>query len=736
MRMLILTLLSSFVLYPSAFAVKTEHWELTSPQDFMSGKLQRLIVNSHGELRLGYGDTKLGEFAKEIWCSAVGRDGTIYFGTGSPADVYALGKDGKAVKVFEADSIAVTAVALDSRGNLYAATMPEGKIYKLPTGGKVAEGKPEEAFCKLRAPYIWSLIVDKKDQLFAGTGPDGKVFRIAPDGKAEEWFAAEDSNILCLAFDADGSLLAGGSDRGLLYRVTEKGKGVVLHEFAEDEVKALAVNGKDVYIGVNKQKMRRPRVAGRRPSAAEFEDLTQRLTSQFGAAVTTETTGHERETPPEARLANLLAGTLYVRHADGRIDRLANWDGESILDIKVDGEGAVLVGMSGKGRVYRVRDDQNWELLFDFEEHQALTLAVRDGQLAFVGTGNIGDGYAIDPQKARDGEFTSDVRDCRFFTTWGNLFWMGRGTITVDTRTGNTSLPDSTWSDWSEPLKTSPAKVTSPRARFIQVRAHLATASEPVLQSLSLYYEMQNQKPEITSIDVGEKSKTAREKPKDESAVDQKSTEGELGDAESAANTALHAASTPKTEDARPKPATPIKQIRWQASDKDGDTLVYRLFYQANGDDAWVPVFMDKPLHKTEFSWDTESIPDGWYRIKVVASDEESNPVGEALTNEKVSDLVKVDNTRPQVLQLAYDAASGILTGVARDNLSLIGYLEFSTDGGEWKYFAPKDGVFDDREEPFEVKVGVLGAGPHSIAVRATDGEGNVGVEKVSVRGK
>ena len=170
-------------------------------------------------------------------------------------------------------------------------------------------------------------------------------------------------------------------------------------------------------------------------------------------------------------------------------------------------------------------------------------------------------------------------------------------------------------------------------------------------------------------------------------------------DTESAVSAAIqHASSPPKTEEARPKAATPIKEIRWRANDKDGDTLVYRLLYQADGDDVWVPAFLDKPLHKTEYSWDTESIHDGWYRIKVVASDEESNPAGESLTDERVSDLVKVDNTHPQVLQLSYDAASGILLGVARDNLSLIRYLEYSVDGGEWKFFAPKDGVFDDRE--------------------------------------
>ncbi|HUI06478.1 MAG TPA: hypothetical protein VL486_05680 [Verrucomicrobiae bacterium] len=719
------------------FAVKTERWESNTPQDFMRGKLQRLIVTSDGELHLGYGSTKLGEFAKEVWCSAVGRDGTIYFGTGSPAEVYALGKDGKTRKLFEADSIAITALALDSRGNLYAATLPDGKIFKRPTSGKVQEVKSDEPFCKLRAPYIWALTVDREDRLFAGTGPDGKIFRIGADGKAEDWYTVEDANVLSLAFGPDGALLAGASDRGLLYRITEKGKGVVLHEFAEDEVKAIAVSGNEVYIGANKQKVRRPRgVAARRPSAAEFEELTQRLTGQFGAAMTAEVAGRERETPPEARLANLLAGTLYVRHADGRVDRLAHWDDESIVDVKVDGTGAVLTGMSGKGRLYRIRNSQSWELLFDLDEQQVLTLALHDGKLAFVGTGNIGNGYAIDPQPARAGELTTEVRDCRFLTTWGNLSWMGHGAIAVATRTGNTALPDPTWSEWSEPVKSTPAKVRSPRGRFIQVRAQLTGPPDPVLQSLSFYYQMQNQKPEISSLEVGEKpKKSSPEKSKAGSGTEGKSEAGETG--ESAVAAAIQeAAGESKPEEATPKAASPIKQIHWTASDKDGDTLVYRLFYQADGDDAWVPAFLDKPLKKTEYSWDTESIPDGWYRVKVVASDEESNPVGEALTDEKISDLVKVDNTRPQVLELSYDAANGILKGIARDNLSQIRQLEYAIDGGEWKSFAPKDGVFDDREEPFEVKIGPLATAPHFIAVRATDAEGNVGVEKASVHVK
>jgi hypothetical protein len=704
-------LLSAFFILPSAFAVKTERWELTTAQDFLRGKLHRLSISSEGELRLGYAGNKLGEFAKEVWCSTAARDGTIYFGTGSPADVYMV-KDGQPGKIFETDAIAVTALATDSRGNVYAATLADGKIFKIPAGKKECA-----EFCRLRAPYVWSLVFDKDDRLYAGTGPDGKIYRVNPDGKAEEWFAAEESNILSLALDADGALLAGGSDRGLLYRISEKGKGVVLHEFAEDEVKSLVVGGRDLYIGVNKLKVKRPRGAmGRRPSAAEFEELTQRLTAQYGTRPPTETAERPRETPPEARMGNLLAGTLYRRNAEGRVDRLTTWDNEALMSMALDADGDMIVGTAGQGRVYRIHGSEKWELLFDFDEQQALTVAVRDGHLAFVGTGNIGNAYLVGPQRAADGDYTSEVHDCRFLTTWGNLSWRGTGAVSVVTRTGNTALPDNTWSEWSAPLKTAPGKVTSPRARFIQIRARLERSSDPVLQSVSLYSQVQNQKPEVLSITVGEKPKPPAEKPKRETeAKSDASDEPEK-----------------KPEEPSAKMASPMKKVTWRADAKDGDTLVYRLFYRAEGDDAWVPVPLDKPLKKTEYWWDTESVADGWYRVKVVASDEESNAAGDALTDDSISEPVKVDNRRPEVVNLSFDA--GILKGIARDNLSIIRHLEYSVDGGEWKFFGPKDGVFDDREEAFEVKLDSLKPGPHSIAVRATDEEGNIGVEKISVR--
>ena len=726
--------LSSLIVPPSSFAVKTEKWEIKSPADFMRGKLQRLSVTDEGQLHLGYGSTKLGEFAKEVWCTAVAPDGTIYFGAGSPADVYAVGKDGKTTKLFETEAVAVTALALDSHGALFAATLAEGKVFKIIPG----KDKPGTEFCRLRAPYVWALALDKQNNLFAATGPDGKIFRINPDGKIEDWYTAEDSNLISLALDADGSLLAGSGDRGLLYRITEKGKGVVLHQFAEDEVKSIVARDNNLFIGVNKQKIKRTRIPGqRRPSAAEFEDLGQRLTGQYGtrAGAATVNADLDRTTPPEARIANLLTGALYQRNSDGRVDRLANWEGESLLAIAVEQDGSVLTAMGGAGRVYRVHGNQHWDLLFDLDEQQALALGLRDGHLAFIGTGNVGDAYLVDVDKSADGDYTSEVRDCRFLTTWGNLAWDGHGAIAVATRTGNTSLPDATWSDWSEPLKTSPSRVTSPRGRFIQLRAQLARASEPALETLSVFFRIQNQKPEITSVETGDHRKPATDKPKLKPAGDDK-PDMDAGDDKTTDMLPSSPAADKKRDDSRPKPASPVKQISWRASDKDGDTLVYRLFSQAAGDEVWVPVAdtPDKPLKRTDYAWDTESIPDAWYRIKVVTNDEESNPAGESLTDEQTSEPVKVDNRKPDIASLAFDAGRKTVTGVAKDTLSLIQYLEYSVDGGDWKFFAPKDGLFDSRDEPFELKLDDLKPGPHALAVRATDEDGNIGVEKLIVR--
>ena len=60
---------------------------------------------------------------------------------------------------------------------------------------------------------------------------------------------------------------------------------------------------------------------------------------------------------------------------------------------------------------------------------------------------------------------------------------------------------------------------------------------------------------------------------------------------------------------------------------------------------------MDSPegprLTETTFEWDTRTVTDGQYQVKVVASDALANPPGDGKTTSRVSEYYVVDNTPP-----------------------------------------------------------------------------------------
>jgi PKD repeat protein/predicted GH43/DUF377 family glycosyl hydrolase len=81
-------------------------------------------------------------------------------------------------------------------------------------------------------------------------------------------------------------------------------------------------------------------------------------------------------------------------------------------------------------------------------------------------------------------------------TLWGSINWTEvnpPGTnITFSTRTGNTSIPDSSWSLWSpEMWDETGSQISSPPGRYIQYRATLSTSdqySKPVLSDVTIQY--------------------------------------------------------------------------------------------------------------------------------------------------------------------------------------------------------------------------------------------------------
>ena len=189
--------------------------------------------------------------------------------------------------------------------------------------------------------------------------------------------------------------------------------------------------------------------------------------------------------------------------------------------------------------------------------------------------------------------------------------------------------------------------------------------------------------------------------------------------------------------DASGEPKTGPKTYRHmgiQAADPNGDALRFKLEFRQVGAANWITI--TKKLDQPTYIWDTRTVGDGTYELRVTASDAPANAAGSAREAARVSEPIVVDNTRPQVEKLTAKAAVGSasVTGTAVDVDSRIVSIQYSVDSAdEWVAILPTDGIADSGREAFTFEAKDLDPGTHRIAVRVTDLLDNVGYGVVNV---
>jgi hypothetical protein len=587
-------------------------------------------------------------------------------------------------------------------GTLLAGTTPGGHIYSVdPKSGNAHE------WTTLSADHVWSLAYDPRTGVtYAGTGSPGKVFAIDDKGHARELWDSGDKHVVSLAQEPGGAhaLLAGTSEEAILYRVSLEGHAEALQDFEAEEVRAIAPTRDAIYVAVNDfEKGSPPAVGG--PVAAKGTRISQTAGSPSSAG-----------SLPRPGQRKAKAG-LYRFEREGRIEQVFSLGDGYLTAVLPDpdgtpgtvagstaGEGGVFVATGTQGKVYRVYKDRTAALALDLPERQVLAL-VRAGVSFLAGTGDVGGVYRAQPSAGEDASYLSKVLDGDFPSRWGMLRWHGTQNLVVETRSGNTAKPDASWNAWRKLDRLqagndeSAGHVASPGARYVQYRVGLAGAGAR-LRDVSIFYVPQNQRARVTELTLADPSPPSS------------SSSG------SSAGTRVH---------------SPVLKLRWKVDNSDGDDLNYRLSYREENEAVWRPLGGPDPLQKAEYDWNTESIPDGNYAVRVVTSDERSRPRSEALESTFISPPQLVDNRKPEVLGL--DAAHyPQVSGRARDTGSNITEIEFAVDGGDWQLVPPGDGIFDDRVEPFTFRLPTLSAGPHNVTVRAWDSADNVGAAAITVR--
>jgi hypothetical protein len=715
--------------FVSAFAVDTKTWTQADLTGFDKGTLTGLSISSDGKMTLAPAAKEIFD-ASTAFLSAVARDskGNIYTGGGelgaTKAKLFMMDPKGAVKTLAELDGIAIQAIAIDAMDRVYAATWTDGRVYRVSPAGKA------DVFYDPKAKYIWAMAFDKAGNLYVATGDQGEIHKVTPAGTGSVFFKTEETHARSLAVDASGNLIVGTDPSGLILRVSPAGQGFVLYQAPKREITTVAVAADGTIYAAgdgSKQVATSTPAASTTPPAASVVTTTAVANAAAAAA---RPTGLP---PPSNPAAPAVAGgsEIYRIQTDGYARKVWSDATDLVYALAFDTRGRVIAGTGNRGYLYRIDSEHSFTRLRSLTSMQVTGLVSAPDGTLFAVTGTIGKLFAVGPGMETSGTYESEVLDAGAFSYWGRIApEPAQSGVSFETRSGNLDRPQQNWSPWE---KLNAGRIVSPAARFLEYKATLTGSAE--LAGVETAYQMKNVAPVIQEVEA------TRENYKFPAPSGSVSSSGSLsnpanlnlppiGRRSSGSNSTASngSANTPSMSWAKG-----FIGARWLASDDNGDALIYTAEIRGVNETARKPL-RDK-IQENYLSWDSTAFPDGKYVVRITASDSPSNPPDQALSSSRETDPFLIDNTPPVISGPSGTAAGGKIEVRfhAKDALSTLGKAEYSINGGDWTVVEPTTRLTDSTELDYRVSVD-RGAGETTIAVRVADEFENQAVAKTVVR--
>ncbi len=703
------------------------------------------------------------------------RDGALLAGGGGQdAGLYEIAPDKTVKKIFSDPSVTyIWAIAPGPNESLYLATGPEAKLWRVSASGQAEAIFQADASL---AKHLLCLHVKDNGSVLVGTDEKGLVFEVDPKTKTSRVVLdAAESDISVLLPDGSGGFYASTSDATKTAAQTQPTNGTkdgkadnaaestqpktqpaapatppadtpsapdqpseppsnmgkpVLADASEpanpregQDIQAQAAQADDGSITITLPAGRElPVLMHKGKPVVMIQDISTgkvqaipaenvRVThipepqdagpADPGVAGSTPAPAPARSTPPTP---NGQGNAVYHVDAAGMVHAIFRRPGT--IQAMVRRGDRLMLAVGDEGKMYFVTlDGTLWGEVIDTDAKQVTVLTPGQNDSLLFATSNAGSVGSISAKPANEGTLISQPMDAKQIAQWGTQKLLGcapDGTkLTVATRSGNlTPATDDTWSSWTKetPLQDGFTPIGAPAGRFLQYRITMTAhdAHEPTLESVETIYQVANLAPVVSAVQV--------------TATDQGRP---------------------------PAPKSPTKLYRLvaiQAGDPNNDKLVYKVQFRKAGSKVWIEI--DKDLPQPRYIWDTRTVSDGVYRLRVIASDEPSNTITDAMTGSRISEPVIVDNTAPRFDNLTVVVTGGkaVLHGSVTDALSRIASLQYSVDSAtKWQTFLPSDGICDSSHETFRVEVPDLPAGAHQITVRVRDVFENTGYAGQSV---
>lgn len=718
-----------FIFSTTALGVTSQIHRHSSESDLSKGKAEQLIIDSRGTMQLGRSSETLVDDFERMWSinSILANGSTIYFSTSPNGGIYRY-SFGELTKVYpdtknaaDAESSEdpnnsdlgkvtnehVFALALDMAGRLLAGfSGPQCQLCRFSTSGMEVIFKPKDA------QYIFSIDLDEAGNIYVATGPEGKVYRLDPLGKTSQLvYTSRDKNVLSLAAGKDGFVYTGSDDRGLVYKINPRNQSAqVLYDSTKPEVVSLLMdNSKKLTVGdlyAIATSAQIVKVEGEfasnlpQPGRPESDEDESDKPEDQGRGLSLTIANREKEPPARtvqpprsaARGAQpKTTSALYRISPEGYVTTIT--EQMAIFLCMTQHDKGLLIGTGNNGKLILVDPDSEKEsVLYEDEQASQITSLGVVGDEVFMGTANPPKLIRLRAEYAAVGTFESELIDAKQPAHWGKLQIdadIPAGCqVLVSSRSGNVEdVNDPTFSQWTEPVViTEPVQLTCPLGRFCQYKLTLKSelgSETPVIREVAVASTIPNLAPIIEAIDVAQ----------------QRTRTGK----------------------------TDIYEIAYKTKDDNEDSLVYTIDFRKLGRTSWIQLVEDH--EEDSYGWDSRTVEDGRYEVRVVASDHRSNTPDTALTGSRVSDTVVIDSSGPEVRQYNLNAKKQLVTLALtiKDEYSALKKLDYAVDGNsKWLSAVPKDFVYDTTLEQFDIQIKELEPGDHVITLRISDDLDNV----------
>src|SRR5208337_1059311 len=405
-----LALLSALILSTFALAEGTRTWEQSRFDELTKGTAKGVALRSEGGLELAPAFKALATTPSTyIWSIASDSVGNIYAAAGSPARVYRITPDGQSTTIFEPQELQVQALVVDTKGIVFAATAPDGKVYRLESArGSKADAKTSWSAAPYFDPgskYIWDIVLDNAGALYVATGDHGEIYKVSPNGQHSLFFKSDEVHIRVLALDPKGNLIAGSDGSGLVYRIAPSGDAFVLYSAPKKEITALAIDGAgNIYAAAAGEK----HPGGAMPQMSMMMAPPAQNAPVPGGNITL---GPAPAAPimttpfPAPGLGATGGSEIYRIAPDGAPSRLWSSHEDLVYALGFDQHGRLLAGTGNRGHIFAINGNQADEYtdLVKASATQITAFAAAPGGGLYASSSNLGKIFVLGPGLESEG---------------------------------------------------------------------------------------------------------------------------------------------------------------------------------------------------------------------------------------------------------------------------------------------------------------------------------------------